>query len=109
MGSWMQKFERKEDEKRERELNEILEQTIEEYYECNIAKQIDINKKIKKLENVIEAYISLRLEAFKYDENDFMQKQKELSNLRYELMQKNHNENKDSKSWKDYKKEEMER
>lgn len=109
MGSWMQKFERIEDEKREKELNEILEEKIGEYDDYNRVRKIDINKKIRKLEDVIEAYKSLIIEAYKYNEKDFQEKQKELSTLKYELLQKMNNEGKDSKSWEDYKREEMER
>lgn len=107
MGSWMEKFERKEDEKRERELNEILEEAIEEYDDYNMAKNIDINKKIKKIEKIIEAYKRLIIESFDFNEKDFEQKQKELSTLRYELMQKRYNEGKEAESWEEYKKEEI--
>lgn len=107
MGSWMEKFERKEDEKRERELNEILEEAIEEYDDYNMVTNLDINKKIKKLEKVIEAYKSLMIEAFNFNAKDLEEKQKELSTLRYELMQEKHNKGKDSESWEEYKKEEI--
>lgn len=109
MGSWMEKFERKEDTKRERELNEKLEEAIEEYDEYNKATKVDINKKIKKIEKVVEAYKRLMIEAFNFNEKDFEQKQKELSALRYELMQKRHNEGKDAESWEEYKQEEIDK
>lgn len=53
-----------------------------------MATKVDINKKIKKIEKVVEAYKRLMIEAFNFNEKDFEQKQKELSALRYELMQK---------------------
>lgn len=109
MGSWMEKFERKEDEKRQRELNEILEEVIKEYDDYNMITNIDINKKIKKLEKVIEAYKSLIIEAFDFNTKDFEQKQKELSTLKYELMQEKHNKGKDAESWEEYKKEEIDK
>lgn len=107
MGSWMEKFERKEDEKRERELNEILEEAIEEYDDYNMVTNVDINKKIKKIEKVVEAYRSLMIEAFNFNAKDLEEKQKELSTLKYELMQEKHNKGKDSEFWGEYKKEEI--
>lgn len=109
MGSWMEKFERKEDEKRQRELNEILEEAIEEYDDYNKVTNVDINKKIKKIEKVIEAYKSLIIEAFNFDAKDFEQKQQELSTLRYKIMQQKHDNEKEAKSWQEYKKEEIDK
>lgn len=108
MGSWMEKYERREDAKREKMLNDILERYIEDYDKCNTSIDIDKSEKIRKLEAVIEAYKSLIIEAYNYDEEDFKNKEQELSRLKYEVMQEKYNESEESQSWEEYRREEDE-
>lgn len=103
MDNWMEKYERKNDEKRERELNLRLGKLLNLLDEA-----YRVNDRIKLLKEIIEVYDELRIEAFDYDEKDFSDRKIELSKIRYKLMEKNHKEDKDSQSWNDYRVEELE-
>ena len=73
MGNWMEKYERKKDEEREKELNLkllFLLDTLDEVYTDK--------DRIKIIEKILNIYENLRIEACDYDKNDYISKKKEL-------------------------------
>ena len=103
MGNWMEKYERRNDEKRERDLNARLSRLLDRLGECFYNRD-----RVKILKEIVEVYDELRVDACDYDEKDFEAKKCELDRVRYEIMEKAHMEDKDSQSWNDYKSEELE-
>lgn len=103
MGNWMEKYERRNDEKRERELNARLENLL-----VSLDESFDNKARVKILKEIVEVYDELRIDACDYDQRDFEAKKCELDRLRYEIMEKAHMEDKDSQSWNDYRSEELE-
>lgn len=99
----MEKYERRNDEKRERELNTRLERLL-----VRLDESFNNRDRVKILKEIVEIYDELRIDACDYDERDFEAKKCELDRVRYEMMEKAHMEDKDSQSWNDYKSEELE-
>ncbi len=99
----MEKYERRNDEKRERELNARLENLL-----VSLDESFDNKARVKILKEIVEVYDELRIDACDYDQRDFEAKKCELDRLRYEIMEKAHMEDKDSQSWNDYRSEELE-
>lgn len=103
MNNWMEKYERKKDEEREEELNILLDSLLDLLDE--VYKDKD---RVKIIEKILKIYDELRIEACDYNENDYKAKKKELLDIRYKIMKQNHMEDKESESWNEYKKEELE-
>ena len=103
MNNWMEKYERKKDEERERELNRLLESLLDLLDE--VYKDKD---RIKIIERILRIYDELRMEACDYNEIDYKAKKKELLDIRYRIMKQKYMEDKESESWNEYKKEELE-
>ena len=103
MNNWMEKYERKKDETRERILNTKLEQLLNLLDETY--KKQD---RVKVIEKIVEVYDKLRIDACDYDINDYRAKKEELLQIKYEIMKEDYMESKESQSWNDYKKEELE-
>lgn len=102
MENWMQKFEKRKDDSREKELNQILKELLIE-----LARSEDELERIIILEKIVCIYDTLKLELFDYDDKDYLDKKKELAFLRYKKMQREHRYNDESKSWNEYQEEEM--
>lgn len=103
MENWFEKFERKQDEKRETELNSKLNRMIEEFENrtnLNSAEEIRLVKEITQL------YHQLMIEVFPYDEDDYLKKKQELKILQARLEKQKYREEKESKSWEDFEQEE---
>ena len=99
----MEKYERKKDEARERELNCKLESLL------NLLDEVYRNKdRVKIIEKILRIYDELRIEACDYDENDYNAKKKELLDIRYQIMKEQYMEDKESESWNEYRNEELE-
>ena len=101
MESWFEKYERNKDEARERELNDILKDLLNRY-----EKQREDKEAIKILEKIIEIYDMLKTELFEYDVKDYLDKKKQLANLRYKKLQEENRNSDDFKSWDEYREEE---
>ena len=98
----MEKYERSNDEKRERELNFRLRELL-----SLLDEAYRVGDRVKLLKEIVEVYDELRIEAFDYDEKDFEARKSELGKIRYELMEERHKMDKDSQSWNEYKSEEL--
>lgn len=103
MNNWMEKFERSKDEAREKELNRKLNKLLDLLDEAYRDKD-----RIKIVENIIHVYDELKIDACDYDFNDYINKKKELAEIRYKLKKKEHMESKESESWNEYRNEELE-
>lgn len=101
MENWFEKYERKKDESREQELNYLLNDLLIQY-----ERQRDDKEAIKILEKIIEIYDTLKTELFEYDAKDYLDKKKQLANLRYKKLQEEHRNSDDFKSWDEYREEE---
>lgn len=101
MENWFEKYERNKDEARERELNYLLNDLLIQY-----ERQRDDKETIKILEKIIEIYDTLKTELFEYDAKDYLDKKKQLANLRYKKLQEEHRNSDDFKSWDEYREEE---
>lgn len=107
MENWFEKIEQNNDERRERELNYLLEGLLSKYERMENENIENENQKIKVLDKIIEIYHTLKVELFEYDANDYLEKKKMLEDLRYKKMQKDHQNSSDFKSWEEYKEEEQ--
>lgn len=101
MENWMEKFERKKDEQGERELNVKLDKLLD------LLDEIQTNKdRIRVLDKIINVYEELRVEAYDYDEKDYIRKKDELAKIRYRIKKEEYMETLESKSWNEYRDEE---
>ena len=100
--NWMENFDRRNDEARERMLNNQLKDSLEILDELK-----DEQKRMKILEKIVEIYATLKTEACDIDEKDYLSKQKELVNLRYKKMQEKHKQETESQSWQEFQEEEQ--
>lgn len=103
MNNWMEKFERSKDEAKEEKLNGKLNKLLDLYDETYRDKD-----RIKIVEYIIKVYDELRIDACDFDYNDYINKKKELAEIRYKLKKKEHMESKESESWNEYRNEELE-
>lgn len=99
----MQKYEKEEDSKRQRQLRDQLEKCLKKYEEEPIQKV-----SIELVEKIVKIYKDLGREGFEYDQKDCLAKKKLLAEMRYEKMQKDHMDSREAESWKDFEKEEEE-
>lgn len=103
MNNWMEKYEKRKDEIREKQLKCKLEKLLN-----LLDEQCKIENKEKVIKEILDVYDELKIELCEYDENDYKAKKKQLEQIRYEIMRLKHIEDKESQSWNDYKKEELE-
>ena len=101
MENWFEKYERKKDEKREKELNYLLNELLLQYDTARNNKEL-----IKILEKIIEIYDTMKTELLEYDAKDYLDKKKQLANLRYEKLQEEHRNSDEFQSWNEYREEE---
>lgn len=104
MNNWMQKYEQRKDEQREKEQNRELVRLLRTLDNVHTNKE-----KAKNIEQIIEIYEELKINACEYDNEDYILKRKELKKIRYKLMEEEHKEEKETQSWKEYKEEELEK
>ena len=103
MESWFERYERRNDEARERELNYLLNELLMQYDRVRNDKDA-----IKILEKIITIYKTMKTELIEYDAKDYLDKEKQLANLRYKQLQEQHRASKDFESWDEYRQEEKE-
>lgn len=102
MDNWMQKYEQMKDEKIEKEQNRKLEQLFKLLENAHTNKE-----KAKIIEEIIKIYEELKINACEYNNEDYILKRKELKQIRYEIMGEKYQEEKETKSWNEYKEEEL--
>lgn len=103
MNNWMQKYEIKKDEMIEKNLNYKLNKLLD-----LLDEQYNIEERIKIIEKIVNIYYELIINACDYDERDYILKRKQLQQEKYEILKLKYTEDKESLSWEDYKKEELE-
>lgn len=103
MNNWMQKYEIEKEELREKNLNYELDKLLD-----SLDEQHKFEDRIKTIEKILNIYHELKMNACDYDERDYIAKRKQLQQERYEIMKLKYMEDKESQSWNDYKKEELE-
>ena len=94
MENWFEKYERKKDEKREKELNYLLNELLLQY---------DTARNNKELIKILD---TMKTELLEYDAKDYLDKKKQLANLRYEKLQEEHRNSDEFQSWNEYREEE---
>lgn len=104
MNNWIQKYEQIKDEKRENELKRELMQLLKKLDNAYTNKE-----KAKIIEQIIKIYEQLKIEAYEYDNKDYISKIKELKEIKYKLMEEKYQEEKESQSWNDYREKELQK
>ena len=104
--NWAMKSERLADERWEKELNSNLEINLNKLEEIKSTEYLDSRQLKKVLTQIVEIYETMRSELFEYDVEDYRKRKVELENLKYKMLQEEHESMPESKSWQDYKKEE---
>lgn len=104
MDNWLEKYEQKKEEKIEKRMNEELRELL------NSLENIYTDKKRAKIiERIIQIYEELKINASEYDEKDYAKKKKESIQIKYRLMEQEHQDEKETQSWKEYREEETKR
>lgn len=102
MENWMEKYERGKDEQIERNLNTKLEKLLNLLDEA-----YNDEERARVLEEIIKVYRKLEFNIFEYNKIDYIDKEKQLAEIRYKIKRQEHIESIESQSWNDYEKEEM--
>lgn len=97
----MEKYERGKDEQIERNLNTKLEKLLNLLDEA-----YNDEERARVLEEIIKVYRKLEFNIFEYDKRDYIDKEKQLAEIRYKIKRQEHIESIESQSWNDYEKEE---
>lgn len=98
----MEKYERGKDEQIERNLNTKLEKLLNLLDEA-----YNDEERARVLEEIIKVYRKLEFNIFEYNKIDYIDKEKQLAEIRYKIKRQEHIESIESQSWNDYEKEEM--
>lgn len=105
MGNWMQDFEERKDKERERQLNIRLEKLLSYLENKSIISTVE---KMMVLKQIVETYRELELGAYEYDVKDYAKKKRELKLLNEMKLEADNADTRESESWNDYKKSELE-
>lgn len=103
MKNWMEKYEEKQDELRQTELNSKLEELYKYLEDVE-----DIQKRYNILKKIAELYEKLKIESLEYDMQEYAEVKKEISKLKYKILEINYKNSEESQSWEELKKEELE-
>lgn len=103
MKNWMEKYEEKQDELRQTELNSKLEELYKYLEDVE-----DIQKRYNILKKIAEIYEKLKIESLEYDMQEYAEVKKEISKLKYRILEINYKNSEESQSWEELKKEELE-
>ena len=101
MKNWMEKYEEKQDELRQTELNSKLEELYKYLEDVE-----DIQKRYNILKKIAEIYEKLKIESLEYDMQEYAEVKKEI--LKYKILEINYKNSEESQSWEELKKEELE-
>ena len=104
MNNWMENFEKREDEQKEKVLNRQLEKLLDLLDEAY--KRED---RIRVLEKIIQIYEELKKQLYDYNFKDYIAKKSELANIRLQIKKEEYMNSEESQSWNEYKKEEFEK
>jgi hypothetical protein len=103
MKNWMEKYEEKQDELRQTGLNSKLEELYKYLEDVE-----DIQKRYNILKKIAEIYEKLKIESLEYDMQEYAEVKKEISKLKYKILEINYKNSEESQSWEELKKEELE-
>lgn len=103
MKNWMEKYEEKQDELRQTELNSKLEELYKYLEDVE-----DIQKRYNILKKIAEIYEKLKIESLEYAMQEYAEVKKEISKLKYKILEINYKNSEESQSWEELKKEELE-
>lgn len=103
MKNWAQQYEEKQDEINENKLNDKLDELSEII--DNINAGID-QYMLEILTEIVEIYDEMDREAYEFNEKDFLLRKKQLAELKYKILKKEHMNTKDFQSWEEYEEEE---
>ena len=103
MKNWMEKYEEKQDELRQTELNSKLEELYKYLEDVE-----DIQKRYNILKKIAEIYEKLKIESLEYDMQEYAEVKKEISKLKYKILEISYKNSEESQSWEELKKEELE-
>ena len=81
MKNWMEKYEEKQDELRQTELNSKLEELYKYLEDVE-----DIQKRYNILKKIAEIYEKLKIESLEYDMQEYAEVKKEISKLKYKIL-----------------------
>lgn len=104
MDNWLEKYEQKKEEQIEKRMNEELRELLN-----SLENTYTDKKRAKIIERIIQIYEELKINASEYDEKDYAKKKKESIQIKYRLMEQEHQDEKETQSWKEYKEEETKR
>ncbi len=105
---WMNKWESNEDERWEKSLKEEIEQYIDKFDIIKASsKPIDYIELKNLIEKIVDKYHIMKVHSMEYDEEQYNYFLKELEMVKYKLLEEKHNNDKDTKSWEEYREEEQ--
>ena len=103
MENWMQKYENN----KEKTYVDILQSKLEKLIDLvDSAKYYEENKKIEALSKIVELYKEQKKSGLDYDEKDMIFRKKQLAEIRYRKLKREHIESKESESWNEFEKDE---
>ena len=103
MENWMQKYENN----KEKTYVDILQSKLEKLIDLvDNAKYYEENKKIEALSKIVELYEEQKKSGLDYDEKDMIFRKKQLAEIRYRKLKREHIESKESESWNEFEKDE---
>lgn len=103
MENWMQKY---EDDK-EKTYVDILQSKLEKLIDLvDNAKYYEENKKMEALSKIVELYEKQKESGLDFNEKDMILRKKQLAEIRYEKLKREHIESKESESWNEFEKNE---
>ena len=103
MKNWMQKYEYNKEKTEEATLKIQLAELIDL---VDNTKYYEENKMIEALLKIVELYEKQKKSGLDYDEKDMIFRKKQLAEIKYEKLEREHIETKESESWNEFKKNE---
>ena len=103
MENWMQKYENNKEKTEEDTLQIQLTELIDL---VDSAKYYEENKKIEALSKIVELYEKQKESGLDFNEKDMILRKKQLAEIRYEKLKREHIESKESESWNEFEKDE---
>ena len=99
MENWMQKFENG----KEKTYEDILKDKLNRLLDLvDNSREFYLNDMVSALTNIVELYDKLQKAGYDFDEKDIIFRKKQLAELRYKKMKKEHMESKEANSWNEF-------
>lgn len=109
MENWKKQYKKNwaqiDDERKDKIWESNLKASIERNMEL-LKVKLSSRERLHVLEELANDFETLDLQSFDYNEKDYMFVKKQLAELRWELLKKDHMESMDSESWNEYEEEE---